>query len=193
MLARLLSETIGLCRFRRSPADLPFNPTLAVALLVIGQVVKVLVAYQLGEPRHVVPSGAVSVLFVMAGTWLVLRLGNVSERFWQTLLALAAVNLLFDLASFPLAVAIGPLPEMVPGEPPAIPLLPGMALIVLTGWRLLVAGHVWRHALGVPIPVGVLIVVGLFLAELVLQVSLFGVAGETVDAAAGAAATGTTT
>lgn len=179
MLARLLSDIVALCRFRRSPADLPFNPAIAVALLVIGQAVKVLVAYQLGEPRHVLPSGAISVLFAMAGTWLVLRLGNVTPRFWQTLLALAAVNLLFDLLSLPLAMMIGPLPELVPGEPPPIPLLPGIALIALTGWRLLVAGHIWRHALGVPMPVGVLIVVGLFLAELVLQAGLFGVADST--------------
>ena len=57
----------------------------------------------------------------------------------------------------------------------------------LTGWRLLVAGHIWRHALGVPMPVGVLIVVGLFLAELVLQAGLFGVAD---SASAGATASG---
>lgn len=185
MLARLLSDTVALCRFRRSPADLPFNPAMAVVLLVVGQAVKVVVAHQLGEPKHVLPSSMISVLFAMAGTWMVLRLGNVTARFWQTLLALATVSLLFDLLSLPLAVMMGPLPELVPDQPPAIPLLPGVAWIALAVWRLLVAGHIWRHALGVPTPVGVLIVVGLFLAELLLQTGLFGAADAGVESAGG--------
>ena len=40
-------------------------------------------------------------------------------------------------------------------------------------WRLIVIGHIWRHALQIRLPVGVLVGIGLFLLEMALIVLLF--------------------
>lgn len=174
MFARLIAALFDLCLLRIGPQDLPHRPPLVLALLAAALALEAFSARQIGADSDLLPSLLVSGAFALAATLIVLKLRGVESRYWQTLLALVGTGLLFSLLALPLLVAMGPLDPENP--PPLAPLL-GWGIVLLAGWRLVVSGHIWRHALGIPLPTGVLVALGLFMAELLLQRALFSLAG----------------
>ncbi len=173
MPPRVTVSLIELCLFRRGPQDLPHRPPLALACLLATVMVELFTNLRIGEPTALVlPAVVASALFALFVTRLVLRLAGHENRYWQTLLALAGSGLLFAAVAAPLRIAIGPIdPAILQGTvaPPA-----GYMAIALLGlWRLIVIGHIWRHALQIRLPVGVLVGLGLFILETALIVVLF--------------------
>jgi len=169
---RVTLSLIELCLLRRGPQDLPFHPPLALACLLATVLVELFTNQQVGERMGlVVPAVLASALFAVVATRLVLRMAGHEERYWQVLLALAGSGLLFAAVAAPIRIAVGPIdPAILEGTvaPP-----PGYMLIAILGlWRLIVIGHVWRHALHIRLPVGVLVGLGLFLLETALIVML---------------------
>lgn len=173
MPPRVTVLLIELCLFRRAPQDLPFRPALALACLLATAIVELVTNQQIGEGMGlVVPVVFTSALFAVVGTRLVLRIAGHDARFWQTLLALAGSGLLFAAVAAPIRIAVGPIDPAVMQGTVAPPF--GYMLIAGLGlWRLIVIGHIWRHALQVRLPVGVLVGIGLFLLEMALIVLLF--------------------
>ncbi|MBP6693309.1 MAG: hypothetical protein KA162_12790, partial [Xanthomonadales bacterium] len=53
----------------------------------------------------------------------------------------------------------------------------GWLSLALLAWKLVVSGHVLRHALDVPLRIGVLIAAAFLAAEVVLNLALFGAQG----------------
>lgn len=171
MPARLIALFLDLLSLRRGPQDLPHAPVLAVALVLALLLVESWSSRALGVAANLGPALVLSGLLALAIPWAVLRLRGLAARFWQTALALAGTGLVFGLLALPLMLAMGPID---PANPAAIPPLLGWSTVLLAGWRLVVAGHVWRHALEVPLPSGVLVALATFIAELVLQRLLLG-------------------
>lgn len=185
----IVTEVIRICQLRGAPQNLPVAPALAVGLLALAQAVGLVNAAQLGAGSRNVATAVGSLLFALLATRVVLQMRGKPERFWQTLLALAGTSLVFALLAFPLSALIGPLPPLDPANPAPLPVPAPLLLliVVLGGWRLLVSGHIWRHALEVPLPVGVLVVLALFVTELVLLATLLAGAGAVPDNAGGMA------
>lgn len=169
-----VSEVIRICQLKGAPQNLPVAPAMAVGLLAVAQAVGLANAAQLGASGQNLATAVASLLFTLLATRLVLQLRGRPERFWQTVLALAGTSVVFALLAFPLSAVIGPLPPMDPANPAPLPVAAPLLLLImaLACWRLVVSGHIWRHALDVPLPVGVLIVLALFLTELVLLATL---------------------
>jgi hypothetical protein len=174
MPARLISALFELCLLRIGPQDLPHRPALALALLAAVLALEGYSSRLIGTATALGPSLLVSGAFALAATWAVLKLRGVDARFWQTFLALVGTGLLFSLLALPLLAAMGPLD---PANPPQMGPLFGWGIVILAVWRLVVSGHIWRHALGIPLPTGVLVALGLFMAELLVQRALFAMAG----------------
>jgi hypothetical protein len=118
-----------------------------------------------------VPTLVVSGIYFLAVSYLALYLRRRPARYWQTALALIGTGLIFSLLALPLLVLVGPVDTA--NQAPWLPVV-GWAVLLLFGWQLLVAGHIWRHALDVPLPTGVLVALALFVAELLIQRALFG-------------------
>lgn len=176
MLLNLIAKVFELCLLRRGPQDLPYAPALALIALAIGLALEGYSARLAGGAQGTAFLLPFSGAFTLAATWGVLRLRKAEARFWQTLLALTATGVVFSLLALPVIAAIGPID---PDSVKRIPQLLGWAIIALACWRLLVVGHVWRHALDIPLPTGVLVALGLFIAEYLLQhalLMLFGAA-----------------
>ncbi len=182
MQSRLIALLFDLCLLKRGPQDLPHRPALALAILVAALVVEAYTASILGSAALLPGSMLMSAAFALAATWGILRVRQMDARYWQTLLALVATGLMFSLLALPLMIALGPLdPDNLPPLTPVI----GWGIVLLAVWRLVVSGHIWRHALDVPLPIGVLVALGTFMAELVLQRALFSVAATTVSGTPG--------
>ncbi len=170
MLVRLISLVIDLCRFRSGPQDFPHSPPLAITVLLI-QLGVVLLRVQIAQAEQdMLPALLAKGVFAFASVWVVLRLRELHARYWQTLLALVSVELVFTLLLFPLIVLAGNVDPQTPQ--PLAPLYGWLALLGLA-WLVLVFGHVWRHALNVLLPIGVLVAVALMMVESVLMVSMF--------------------
>lgn len=171
MPARLIALILDLLSLRRGPQDLPHAPPLAVAAVLAVLLVESWSSRALGVAASLGPALVLSGVLALAIPWGVLRLRGLQARFWQTALALAGTGLVFALLALPLMLAMGPVD---PANPASIPPMLGWAIVLLAGWRLVVAGHIWRHAMDVPLPSGVLIALATFIAELVLQRLLLG-------------------
>lgn len=173
MPPRVTVSLIELCLFRRGPQDLPYRPPLALACLLATVLVELYTNLRIGEPMGlVIPTVLASALFALVATRLVLRLAGHEPRYWQTLLALAGSGLLFAAVAAPVRIAIGPIdPAILQGS--ALPPTAYMIVALMGLWRLAVIGHIWRHALQIRLPVGILVGLGLFLLEMALIVVLF--------------------
>ncbi|MCK9489421.1 MAG: hypothetical protein M0Q42_08500 [Xanthomonadales bacterium] len=186
MINRTVSEIVRICQLKGAPQNLPVAPGLALALLALAQGLGLANAAQLGASGQNLMTALASLLFTVLATRLVLQFRGKPERFWQTLLALAGTAVVFALLAFPVAAMIGPLPAVDPAAPAPLPVAAPLLLVImaLACWRLVVSGHIWRNALEVPLPVGILIVLALFLTELVL-LATFIAGGDATGAGTG--------
>jgi hypothetical protein len=165
-MPRLIATLFEICLLRRGPQDLPHNPAITLALLGVALALEAFSASRYGGAANLLPSLLLSGTFALAATWAILRMRRFEARFWQTLMAHVGTSVLFALLALPLLAGIGPVNEETIR---ALPPLLAWGIVILAIWRLMVSGHVWRSALEVPLPVGVLVALGTFLAELVFQ------------------------
>jgi len=163
----LLTCLRDICLFRAGPQDLPFSPVLAVRLsaLLIG--LGVVGAWVQGVPDHQWPLRlGLMLVFLVGPPWLLLRLRGRASRFVQTLSAMAGVGVLYNVLALPLLMALAGGGEAIGRDPGLV--LVAWVLLALTLWRVLVAGHVWRHALDLPAGVGSMLALGLFIAQVLV-------------------------
>lgn len=170
MFARLIAVVIDLCRFRAGPQDLPHSPPLAIAILLAQIVLAWYRAKLSGAEPEMMPAVLVSGVFTLVSVALVLSLRGLQGRYWQTLLAVVSTGLLFSLLLLPVVLLVGPL------DPQAATtrtlMLSWLALSIMV-WQVLVLGHIWRNALNLLFPVGVLVAIAVLLVEGVLLLGLF--------------------
>lgn len=169
----LLTCLRDICLFRAGPQDLPFSPTLALRLSAVLLGLGVVGSWVQGVPAAELPLRLALVLVFLVGPpWLLLRLRGREPRFVQTLSALAGVGVLYNIVALPLVQALAGRGDAL-GQDPGLALLAWM-LLALTLWRVLVAGHIWRHALDLRPGVGAMLALGLFIAQVLLSGWAFG-------------------
>lgn len=169
----LLGQLVDLCLLRRGPQDLPYSLSLTRALVVAGVGLDLLYATLLDLP-HPLPRIVLSLALLLLAPWLLLQVRQRGERYAQTLAAIAGTSLLFTAAFLPLAIFAVDLPPVLPDtEPTPGQMLFGWLTLFLLGWKLVINGHIYRHALDWPRFPGLLLAFGLFLFELGLDRLLF--------------------
>lgn len=181
MLSQLFRVTVDLLLLRRGPQDLPSDWGLLGGLGVA------YCSLTFAQVRIVTETGPAALQALLATFLLVafvhavLKLRGVPERFVQTLTGLFVVGMVLTLLMLGPTAALAPFleslaqaenPEAVT-QPPALVVL---AYLVVGVWGLVAFGHIYRHALGVNMWVGVAAALG-FEMVLFLALSLFGAGG----------------
>ena len=170
----IIGQLLELCLLRRAPQDLPHSPELARGLIIAGVGIDLLYTTLIDFPQAI-PRIILSLCLLLGMPWLLLGLRDKRARYVQTLTALAGAGLLLSAVSLPLALFFADLPVFVPGSKPT-PEQAMFSLITLTmlSWKLVISGHIFRHALDWPRLPAMLLVFGLFLLELGLDSVLIG-------------------
>lgn len=164
-LPGFLASVRDLCLFRGGPEDMPYSPRLLVALLVACGVLQVVFSIHDGIKPALAAAALVGSLAIVATVFLLLRGRGKSERFVQTLMALAVVYLLYDIVANLLALLL-PMEELrkqLLSQPPRLPSLTGvqtlvMAVIAALGiWQLCIWIGTLRRSLEISVAGGVLV------------------------------------
>jgi hypothetical protein len=169
----LLDLLRDLMLFRRGPQDLPYSTSLLGAASVIAFALDAFVASRFQQVGDAAPRVAFSLAALLALPWIALRLADKQPRYAQTALALVATSVMFTILTVPVLIGVGPLPQD-PKDLTATQALLGWFSLLLVGWQLAVRGHILRHALDLPMRLGVLVAVVFFAVELLLALLLFG-------------------
>ncbi len=160
-MQQLVSAFWSIATLRSAPQTLPFSEYL-LALVLLGHWLVGASLGLLGLP--IGPAFATAfagVLLMAALVHGILSLRGLARRTVQTLTALAGAEILIGLAALPVTYwFVGAEAERT---------LPALLSILLLGWNLAVAGHVFRHALDTGPVGGFLAGVGYLLASLVLS------------------------
>lgn len=166
-MAAVLRQLWQLCLLRIGPQNLPYSPALTRALVIGALAAGLLNAAAVDAllPSLLVRRIVLTLAFVAGVPWLLLRLRGLGNRLAQTVAAVAGSSLLYALAFLPLSLLLA---DAVAGEVSPLLALAGWIGLLLTGWKLAVNAHIWRHALGIPFAAALLLSAGL----LVLQVGL---------------------
>lgn len=159
----MLMNLIQLLRLRGGPQNVPASWVLMIILLTVYLVQNLVTGQQLEDQNAAAKSLlAVSLqIFVLAG---LLFWRKHLERFAQTMSALAAMGIFFNMLTWGLLSMSDPAVNQ--------PLLALLWFAVFI-WSLFVDAHIYRHALSVPFSVGMLVTVLILAASYVLIELLF--------------------
>lgn len=172
----LLRRLWQLCLLRIGPQELPYSPALSRNLVVAALAIGLVNASVVDSPTPELMFRALVTLgFLVAVPWALLHFRGGVSRLAQTVAALAGSSLLYALAFLPLTLwATGSSgAAAVAGEADAALIFLGWLGLLLTGWKLAINAHIWRHALELPFGGALLLAVGL----LVLQIGLAQLSG----------------
>lgn len=169
-MQQLLSAFLDIIMLRKGPQDLPASQFLMVsALLCYGASGLALFLTQI--PSVAGALSELSVVLAMEAGFFValLALQGRSSRTVQTLTALWGTGTFLTLAGLPLHMWIASIPE---GSDPATVATLGVLLLLILS--LVVAGHILREALELPLPAGILLVMSEFILSVFVTAQLFG-------------------
>jgi hypothetical protein len=159
----MLLNLAQLLRLRGGPQNLPASWSLMILLLTAYLVQNLVTGQQLEDPNAAAKSllAVCLQICVLAG---LLFWRKHAERFVQTMSALAAVGIFFNIITWALLSQSDPMENQ-----------PVLALIWFGVfiWSLFVDAHIYRHALSVPLAMGMLVTVLILAASYVLIESLF--------------------
>ncbi|MDA1106909.1 MAG: hypothetical protein O2845_00690 [Proteobacteria bacterium] len=152
----LLKIFINLCLLRAKPQDLPVAPALTAAALAA----YILAGLGLSLPDLGFGRAALwavlDTLVIVLLTHSALLLRHFPERLQQTLTALLGSGALLGLVAWPIIGTQNSIVQLV-------------LLLVLLLWNLAVVAHILRHALSMPLGLGIIVSFGYFLVELTVS------------------------
>jgi hypothetical protein len=159
----MLMNLAQLLRLRGGPQDLPAGWSLTLLLLTVYMVQNLVTGQQLDD-ENAAAKGLLSVSLQIVVLTGLLFWRNHPERFAQTMSALAAAGIFFNVISW------GLLSLSDPGVNQPVLAIIWFAIFI---WSLMVDAHIYRHALTVPFAVGMLVTVLILAASYVLIEMLF--------------------
>ncbi len=159
---------VQLALLRIRPQDLPHSTLLmGLALgahLLLGVM---LFAFRL-PPLQALMAAATGTVLLCAMTVSLLYLNRLQARILQTLTALAGADVVVGMAALPVTAWLhGSLDDGAASG------MPGLLFLLLLGWNLAVAGHVLRHALSAPLPLGIVIALVFYVLSVTVMQALF--------------------
>ncbi len=161
MLTELARTTLKLLQFRAGPQDFPFSLQATRTVVMVAVAVSYF-QYRLTLPPLPALVHALVSLGVMAAlTWQLLNWRRVGNRAQQTINSLFATGSALTILLLPLLTAVAPqiikmaeTPDTATTE--ALPPLPMLGLLALSLWSLAVSANIYRHALNLPLMMGLL-------------------------------------
>ncbi|MCW8962717.1 MAG: hypothetical protein OQL16_02895 [Gammaproteobacteria bacterium] len=163
----LLNVFVQMMLFRQRPDILPASVFLFAVLLVMNLIIGVgsfLIDFDLLQSLL---RTVVDMAFSLAFIYLLLLAANKINRSLQTMIAMLGVSAILNVLSFPLLLL---LPEVRTTIGPV-----GFILYGLFFWHIAIMGHIFRHAISVNLPTGLLIAFSYVLIAISVFYSLFPV------------------
>lgn len=155
-MSELLSMLRQLCLLRIGPQDLPYSPALLGIVVGLNVLLDTATGMLLGKAGMAFAASLVSLVVVLGGVWLLLKMRQLDARFVQAALGICAAALVFSLLAIPIQMAMAPLPDdlsqVSDGQTAGMMMLAGLG-----GWSLAVTGNILRHALERTFLVGILL------------------------------------
>ncbi len=153
-LRAILSPFIQICLLRQGPQDLPTSGILLAIALTAHTVISILLSNMSLSVASALLSGLVDTALLVVLTGVLLYVQRRNTRLIQTLTALAGTATILTTIALPISGWLHGA-DQAAGEGGFALLL----LLIVTGWSLAVAGHIYRHALSVPFFVGLVLAV----------------------------------
>jgi hypothetical protein len=122
---------------------------------------------QIGMPRL-----AFSLLLQLALTRIALQVAGKPERFVQAASALLGAGIVLTLLAIPILLGASDIPADTQQLTRA-QLLLGIVALLFRVWDIAVTGHIFRHALDLKLPLGVLVAIVLYIIDQVAAMVLF--------------------
>ena len=157
----LFRATLAIALLRKGPQTLPASPFLLYLVLVVHWATGVVLGlFSLSLPLALL-SSLTGTLIMVALVHGLLLLHGLHSRVTQTLSALAGCEVLIGLLALPLTALFytgGTMAELA-----------ALLSLLLLGWNVAVAAHIFRHALNVSMGMGLLFAIGYTLISLSLS------------------------
>jgi hypothetical protein len=164
----LVNPFVQLSLLRLKPQDLPYSPLLMGLMLAAHWVLGVvLFAFRL-PPAQALAAALVGTVLLCAMTVSLLYLNRMPARAVQTVTAMAGADVVVGIAALPVTAWLHG--SLTDGAASGIP---GLLFLLLLGWNLAVAGHVLRHALNAPLPLGIVVALVFYVLSVTTLNSLF--------------------
>lgn len=148
-MTELLRTLFRICLLQAGPQDLPAATSILATLTALGWGASIVIIEQLEPAGSVIAEVTLATAFALLFTWLALSLRRLSNRFVQTASALFGTDLLLLIPAGPLLLATAS------GDAPTLQ----FALLALWLWSIAIKGHIFRHALDLPVSGGVAVAV----------------------------------
>lgn len=163
MISSLFVTLARLLGLRAGPQDLPASWRAGGLMISLYVAADMYTGLRLGNEGSIIQSLAINTLQFSAVA-VILYVRKYPERLAQTLCALAGAGFLLGLPAFALLSQVDPNANQ--------PLL-GLAWFGLVAWSLAIDAHIFRHALAITMPQGLLVAVLLMAASYVLVEVVF--------------------
>lgn len=149
-MLQLLKLFVDICLLRAGPQDLPVSPVLMVLTALVYFGTSLLLFNINATLRMSLAVGAMDTLLLFGFTVLMLQFRRQPERLPQTFSALAGTGALLGMCALPLVEIMVRAQEQ--GND-----IPGIAIgwLALLLWSFSVFGHIVRHAISVPLSLGI--------------------------------------
>lgn len=151
-MGALIEFFIQLALLRRKPQDLPASPVLLVLLGVASMALGTAAgAEDFGGYRAAFGANLFDLTLSLLFLFAVLQITGYLSRWLQTSTAVLGLSILASVFVFTLVVL---------GDAVRAPDVAGLLALIVFIWLHIAIGHVLRHALGVPLAAGVIIIFG---------------------------------
>jgi len=168
----LLQRFFQICLFRAGPADLPASHWFMKLVCLIYFCVGTLVSCVDYDWQVSLISSFADTMLMVLVCWSLLSLRGLTDRFNQTLTAMAGTGSLLGIIGLPVFVLFRQVEQQ--GQLTSLVLL---LVLVIVFWSLFVTAHIFRNALNVkPGTAAILTVAYTILSLIVVGVAMSGVA-----------------
>ena len=164
----LVHPFVQIALLRSRPQDLP-GSRLLLALALGAHLVLGCGVYAFRLPAgEAIGAALVSTTMLVVLVVSLLYINRVMARVMQTMTALAGTDVVIGIAALPVLAWTHANTDALQASG-----LPGLLQLVLMFWNFAASGHVLRHALGAPFPVGIMVALMFFVMTLTVLVGLF--------------------
>ena len=143
----LLKLFIDICRFQANPQDLPSSYLLKYVAITSYAAVALASALLSQSLAYALLSVFIDVAMLLGLAYAGLWVRSLSGRTTQTITALSGSGTIIGIVGYPILAWI----QVTANSPPVLASLLLLALVI---WNVAVIGHILRHALSLPLWVG---------------------------------------
>lgn len=169
----LVHPFVQIALLRTRPQDLPGSHLLLALSLGAHFVMGCVIYAFLLSSAEAVAAALVSTTMLVVLVGSLLYINRVITRAIRTMTALAGVDVVIGVAALPVMAWLNTDADAVRASGPA-----SLLQVVLLFWNFAASGHVLRHALGAPFPVGIVVALVFYVLTLSVLVSLFPEMGQ---------------